>query len=60
MQIYNRWGNRIIYTTDNSWNGMKQANSLEIGVYVYFIKFDVWENGKLNNIKQKGNVTLIR
>ena len=58
MMVYNRWGNEVFRSNDinEKWNGTFRNEKCEIGLYVYFMSFNI--NGE--NEQHKGNVTLIR
>lgn len=62
MAIFNRWGQRVFYTTkyNEGWNGTHQNNGTQedVGTYFYRIKYTC-EMGNKEVIDQ-GNVTLIR
>ena len=56
--VYNRWGNEVFRSSDinEKWNGTYKNEECEIGLYVYFVSFNI------DGIKEqyKGNVTMIR
>ncbi|HIA36138.1 MAG TPA: gliding motility-associated C-terminal domain-containing protein, partial [Flavobacteriales bacterium] len=57
--IYDRWGNKIYESSDQSqgWDGTKQGKEFNNGVYVYML------NAVLQNeetVKLKGNITLLK
>ena len=58
MYIYNRWGQLIFETNDinEGWDGTKNGNPCNIGVYVWAIYYEGGE-GEITN---KGTVTLVR
>lgn len=58
MMIFDRWGGKLFETTDinQGWNGMKNGQILNNGVYVYMISF----NDGFAVRKKEGSLTLIR
>lgn len=56
--IYNRYGERVFYTTDvnKCWNGKFKTDKPEPGNYVYYIKAKT----ACGTVQKKGNVLLIR
>ncbi|MGP8217497.1 MAG: gliding motility-associated C-terminal domain-containing protein [Bacteroidia bacterium] len=60
FSIYDRWGNRVFYTTDPQnvcWDGKYNGQLMNTGVFVYYLDATTVNGAK---VKQKGNVTLIR
>lgn len=59
FEIWNRWGQRVFYTTDptKGWDGSLSGSPAQTGVYAYFVKYT---DGKNEEKSVKGNVTLIR
>jgi|GEM_PF-669762 len=62
MSIYNRWGQRVFYTTkaDEGWNGTEgnTGAAADAGTYYYRIRYTC-EMGK-QEFKYQGDLTLIR
>jgi gliding motility-associated-like protein len=60
MSVYNRWGERVFYTTSDTqgWDGTKDGTVLDAGVYQYRIRYTC-EMGKQEFV-YKGDITLIR
>lgn len=58
FSVYNRWGQRIFYSTDasNCWNGNYKAEPQTPGVYTYVIN----AKNACGLIKRSGIVTLVR
>jgi gliding motility-associated-like protein len=58
FEVYNRWGNRLFYTTDPSkcWDGTYKGQYQPTGTYVYQIKAETI----CGNIYKKGTVVIIR
>ena len=58
--IYNRWGEKVFETEDNSkgWDGSYNEEPLNPGVYVYYVFVRYIIDGK--EVTKKGNITLIR
>jgi len=59
IKIYNRWGQIVFETEDLNmgWNGKKNNNDSNQGVYVYVINYI---NIKDEDLNIKGNISLIR
>lgn len=59
LTVYNRWGERIFYTTDpqKGWDGSRGGRNLEAGTFVWTCRYTL-ETG--NEDRQKGTVILIR
>ncbi|MFI5135726.1 MAG: gliding motility-associated C-terminal domain-containing protein, partial [Chitinophagales bacterium] len=59
MSIFNRWGQLIYYTADQTkgWDGKYQGRQEEIGAYVYQINATFLDGSA---VEKKGNVTLLR
>jgi gliding motility-associated-like protein len=58
LSVYDRWGNRVFYTTNPNqcWNGRNGDKELASGVFIY----QVSATTLCGNIVKKGTVTLIR
>lgn len=58
MMIFDRWGGKLFETRDinQGWDGMKDGQLLNNGVYVYMISF----YDGFSNRNKEGSVTLIR
>lgn len=58
--IYNRWGQHVFYSEDPTakWNGTFQGAKADVGVYVYYLKYNSGLNNAVHTVK--GDVTLIR
>jgi gliding motility-associated-like protein len=59
MSIYNRWGQRVFYSTDKhkGWDGFVNGK-LQAGVYIWYIRFR--DSSASNGQIMKGTVVLIR
>jgi len=59
FSIFNRWGNRLFYTTKEGegWDGRYQGNPQPNGVYVWVLVFENLD-GKI--VTEKGTITIIR
>lgn len=59
LSIYNRWGQRIFYSTNpvSKWNGKVQGQNTDSNVFAWFAEFDL--PGQARQFK-KGTVLLIR
>ncbi len=58
LSIYNRWGQRVFYTTDiyTGWDGIYNGAKADVDVYFYLIFYTL--EGKRGMLK--GDITLIR
>lgn len=58
LEVYNRWGERIFFSTNKSegWDGKFNGTPVPAGVYAY--RYNIVLNGK--TYAAKGNVTLVR
>ena len=58
--IYDRWGNLMFETLDQSrgWDGSCKGNPVEAGTYVYYLKATCIKTN--NEIRMKGNVSIVR
>jgi len=58
--IYDRWGNLLFDTTDQSegWDGTKKGSAMDPGTYVYYLKAICVKTNK--EILLKGNVSVIK
>jgi gliding motility-associated-like protein len=61
FSIFNRFGQRVFYTTDTkaSWDGTFNGIKQDMGTYMYYIKAICGNKGD-NVVEFKGDVTLIR
>jgi len=61
FSIYNRFGQRVFYTTDiaQGWDGKFNGVPMELGTYYYFLKA-ICGNAGDHEVFMKGDVTLIR
>jgi gliding motility-associated-like protein len=59
FMIFNRWGEKIFETTDQSvgWDGTYKGEQMNTGVYVYRLEGRTFDN---KSFSSKGNITLIR
>ncbi|MGB0840236.1 MAG: gliding motility-associated C-terminal domain-containing protein, partial [Chitinophagales bacterium] len=62
MQIFNRWGESIFHSTDleQAWDGTYDNQTLDNGVYPYYINYSVIENGELVAKTARGAISIIR
>jgi gliding motility-associated-like protein len=60
MQVYNRWGEKVYSSTNiqNGWDGTYKNYNAPVAVYVYYIDYMNYCEGKTD--QKKGNVTLVR
>jgi gliding motility-associated-like protein len=59
MEIYNRWGQPVFYTSTigHSWDGTYNGRICDAGTYYYFVKLRCLKG---DEIFRKGDVTLVR
>ncbi|MFO0355792.1 MAG: PKD domain-containing protein, partial [Sphingobacteriaceae bacterium] len=59
FRVYNNWGEKIFETTDqtNGWDGTKNGVEQPVGVYVWTLEVDLYNN---RTVKKNGDVTLMR
>lgn len=59
FSVWNRWGNRIFFTTniEQGWDGRYNGEEQPLGVYVWMVTADSKDGER---IVRKGNVTLVR
>lgn len=59
LQIFNRWGELVFETSDQSvgWDGTQNGQPLNTGVFVYKLEGTTYDN---KQYIQKGNITLLR
>jgi gliding motility-associated-like protein len=59
ISVYNRWGERVYYTTDPDigWTGKKNGYKVPLGTYVWVMSYTVQKTGE--HIKKTGSVTII-
>ncbi len=63
MYIFDRWGEKILYTTDPlaGWNGKYRDNYCQTGVYIYQISYKHLNGREQGAVKtHTGHVTLLR
>lgn len=60
MEIYNRWGEQVFYTTDinEGWDGTYKGNSVQEGTYTWKLQFGLVDTDEDKEII--GHVNLIR
>lgn len=60
--IYDRWGNLLFESQGErfSWNGMREAQPVMQGVYVYQLKWVYLNNGVEHSESRVGDVTVVR
>ena len=62
FQVFNRWGNLVFSshdTNDIRWNGQINGQTLPIGVYVWFLEYEIELDGQLKNVIVTGNFTVM-
>lgn len=62
LSIYDRWGTQVFSSTDYSqgWDGHYDGQSLDIGVYIWVLKYTVSENGSARSDTLTGDVAVLR
>lgn len=62
--VYNRWGTRVFYSTDEKikWDGTYNGAICDIGTYQYLVQYqpDLPAGANTDEVVLKGDVTLIR
>ncbi|MEK7255049.1 MAG: gliding motility-associated C-terminal domain-containing protein, partial [Bacteroidota bacterium] len=58
MQIFDRWGSLVFSSEDPAagWGGTKKGKKASLGVYVYWISFEIENNHQLVRQERKGDV----
>jgi gliding motility-associated-like protein len=58
LSVYDRWGNRVFYTTNPNqcWDGRYKDRDLGSGIFIYHVSATTL----CGNVEKKGTVTLIR
>ncbi len=59
FQIFDRWGNRVYYSTnaEDAWDGSYKGARAETGVYVYVLKATLTNE---KEVSKTGNITLLK
>lgn len=59
FQLFDRWGNMVFETTDNSlcWDGMYKGKPMNTAVLAYYLYAEL-DNGDV--VEKKGNITLVK
>ena len=62
LNVFNRWGELVFNSIDPNakWDGTYQGELLNSGVFYYFLRANVIDDNKNEDIFLKGNVTLIK
>lgn len=62
MQIFDRWGSQVFLSTNPSigWDGRTKGDLARQGAYVWMIRYTVIENGIAREVRQRGDVVLLR
>ncbi len=62
MFVFDRWGKQIFATTDPTmgWDGTFKGEPVELGVYVWFCKANIFACGTDKDVMMKGNITVVR
>jgi len=62
LMIFDRWGNLLFHTRrmEEGWDGQFRGRKMEPGVLVWHLRATVLHCGRLIQLKEKGDVTLIR
>ncbi len=62
FQVYNRWGKKLFETRDVSggWDGRADGIEAASDVYVWMLTYQVENNGALEQLSERGEVTLLR
>ncbi len=59
FSVFNRWGNRVFYTTryENGWDGTFNGKPQDVAVYVWVLEF---YDGNNQLVTEKGTISIIR
>lgn len=59
LAIYNRWGQRVFYTTDpeGSWDGTYSGQEATVGAYYFYLKY---KHARTGDQVRKGDIILVR
>jgi gliding motility-associated-like protein len=59
LSVYNRWGDKVFYTTDlnEAWDGTFQNEPQPMGVYTFLLKYRSLEGVP---IEERGSFTIVR
>ena len=62
QQVYDRWGNLVFENNSISepWDGFYNGKKAMPGTYIYLIKYDLDNNGKMLPQQRVGSVTVVR
>lgn len=60
--IFDRWGSMVFKANkpDLAWDGSDKGHLLNSGVYLYYLRFDIMVNDKLQSLVYKGDVTVLK
>ena len=62
FQVFNRWGGPVFSSHDTNevrWSGQINGQTLPIGVYVWFLEYEIEIDGQLKNVVVTGNFTVM-
>ncbi len=62
FQVFNRWGSPVFSshdTNDIRWNGQVNGQQLLSGVYVWYLEYEVEIEGKMKNVIESGDFTIV-
>lgn len=62
FKVFSRWGNCVFNSSNPNkpWDGKNKNNLLPSAVYMWYLKYRAYENGKYHDKVKYGNVTLLR
>lgn len=62
LMIFDRWGSMVFKANkpDLAWDGSDKGHLLNSGVYLYYLRFDIMVNDKLQSLVYKGDVTVLK
>ena len=61
--VFDRWGGQVFYTMqgeDVKWDGTARGKALPVGMYVWFLEYDVVRNGVPERRIEKGQIDILR
>jgi gliding motility-associated-like protein len=62
FQVFNRWGSPVFSAHDVNdirWNGQLNGQQLQMGVYVWYLEYAVEIDGKMKNVIESGDFTIV-
>lgn len=63
FSVFNRWGHQVYSVGQDEnikWDGSFSGKPLQIGVYIWFLEYDVMRNGVSQQKLESGNITILK